>query len=568
MKLILALTTLFFSIKNLNAQFKETIGDLKASLDIPVKPIKENGKSKIYYELLNYKFIPNTQIIDWHSSLRKIENKEAFNPKSTYLIENAKYENGKKNGEFTLTLCQLNVNAAQTGYYLSDVLDVAKGNYINDQYDGTITIYSLIDMKEKTGYINLEFLKGQIKDQTLKYPEVLTRQVGKTSFSFTPTIVFKNGKVSEIFSCDVYPYYKKYVESLVYTSQYNGKPLCFNQFSFISQVNQQYINSKSLIDLNVNNLALEVFMSEINNAGEEQINGSYRLFKANSAFFDTSTLISNFNYLDGKRNGEAIIWDISKNGKNGDSSLIKLNYKNDLLDGTCYLYYPDGKLAVSAIFDKGFPIGEAISYYNPPNNKVFLLKTVIPRWVDNGGILMINQIGDWSDVDQEAINTIREKGGRISDLSGYGKFSSVNYELDSMKTNGKWFKGSVASNDVSWFNNGKLMVTLYINKEKPTEYTDIKYYDETGKEVYSLIKAKEDLKKDYAEKANEKTSCIWCQKEFRFGDRFILDDCTCFSKEDGSEHSVILWSSKFFCSRDCRMKYEQEQCRKNGYSYN
>ena len=574
-------TIILFSWLSINVSFsqvKQAMGELNSSTHVPVKQIKENGKAKIYYELKQYQYIPHTKIIDWKNSIRKIESQEPFKEKSIYLIENVKFEDGKKNGAFELSLCKLNVNQAMTGCYLTELVNVVKGQYVNNEYDGAISVYSFIDLKEKEGYLTLQYLNGKISDQILRYPYPITCTIGSKNFSITPQIVFKNGKVDEILSCETYPFYKKFNGSIIFNARYNGKPICFNQFSFLKTSDQQKNNFKSLIDLNVNTLTLEVFNSDLSGANEKIV-GNYRLFKVNdNIFFDTSILISSYQYIDGKRNGKALIWDISKNGKSGDNPYIQLNYLDDLLNGVSQQYYPDGKLAISANFSKGYLVGETTTYYNMPNYKVFTVEPLVPRWVDNGGILMINQIGKWGDQDQEFIKSIKEKNGDISELNGHGLYSKTFFVLDSMQSNGVWYTGSIAFKEYTVFNSGKPMVTFTMNNEKKGQYSEIRYFDTNGKQVYSLRKAKEELlvkldqlEKERIKKDNSIINCNWCKKSFRFGDRINLQECHCFDRTDS--HSINLWVDLYsdkgldFCSKDCRMKYEEECCRRNGYSF-
>jgi antitoxin component YwqK of YwqJK toxin-antitoxin module len=350
--------------------------------------------------------------------------------------------------------------------------------------------------------------------------------------------------------------------------KYTLKPACYNDFSFLESKDE----GKNLIDLNTNNLSIEHYNAIYDDSKKKyKIEGSYRLFAISDNLFDTTKLVAEYNYLEGKRNGTAKIWDVNKNGHNGDLPMIISTFKDDLLDGSSQFMYADGKVAVQANFIKGFPIGEAISFYNSPNFKVFDLKSLVPRWIDNGGILMIYHIGKFSDSDTENIKTIRSKGGKISDLNGYGIYCKINYKLDSMQTNGVWYKGSVASSDFALYNNGKVMVDFLINKEKLGEYRNIIYKDESGKEVYSLKEAQKEVEDVLQKKLNEiekqnnnLITCQWCNKQIKYGNRVETDECHCFERSSGKNSSVLHFKPKVFCSNDCRAKHEKDCCISNG----
>jgi antitoxin component YwqK of YwqJK toxin-antitoxin module len=574
---------ILFALSFLNTGFSQlgnALGELSATSTVPVKPIKDKGKAKIYYELKGFVYIPNTLLIDWNNSIKKIETQESWNPNKIYLIETCKIENGKKNGEFSLTFCKL--NQTTLGYYLTDIYDVVSGSYLNDQYNGSISIMSYIDLKEKEGIFKIEYENGKIKDQTIKYPELIKDIIG---FSFYPIIDFKDGRVNEILSLDLATnmiFYNKFVKNKCSVIKYTDKPTCYNKFSFLSKEYEDKNINSSLIDLNTNKRSLEIYDCLWNEKEKKYlINGNYRLFRLESKFLDSTNLVASYNFIDGKRNGEAMIWDLNKNGKSNDLPFIKLNFKNDMLEGKSELFYSDGKLALTGSFDKGFPVGEVVSFYNSPNFKVFKLESLVPQWVPNGGILMPYQIGKWCDDDLGQIKTIREKGGTISDLNGYGVYCKITYKLDSIKSNGIWHKGSSATEDYSLFNNGKPMVTYLIDKEKLGQFKNILWKDQTGKLVYSLNDAKQELSVSIENKANEiekknnsTVKCEWCVKPIKYGDALILleREVRCYYS-DGDRvnldllpfYSGMKYIGKPYCSEKCKMDASKECCRISGY---
>lgn len=545
--------------------------------NIPAPEIKEDGKCKVYYELNDkYEYIPESNLIDWKNSMRRIESLEPIKKGQKYLIEKFRQKKGLKNGEFTFMLTNVKVGESG-GVFLSDLGIVMSGEYLNNEFNGIISSLNEIN-KNKEGYINIEYTNGKIKDQTIKYPELNKDYIG---FSFNPVIEFKNGLVSEILSIDKdtkLTSYKKFNGNKCTVIRYNELPLCFNNFSFLDQEYIDKHKDSKTIFINTNKLSLEIYDSKWNGEKKQYlIDGNYRLFTLQNKFLDSSTLVANYFFIDGKRNGQAKIWDINKNGLTGDKPYIQLNYKNDLLEGKNEQYYPDGKLAISASFSKGYP-SEVTSYYNYPENKVFTSENKIPQWVvPNGGVLMIDQIGKWSDKVGENVhvNLIKAKGGSIKDLDGHGIYCKINYKTDSiLSKNGKWFKESRAMDDFTIYNNGKPMTKVIINKQKLGEIEDIIYKDQTGKVVYSLKMGIQDAKvkenkenKVLEELSNAIIKCEWCNKEVKFKDGNETDWCPCTDIKTNKKTNLVLGRFHFFCSNKCRTEFQKDKCISQGYKY-
>lgn len=62
-------------------------------------------------------------------------------------------------------------------------------------------------------------------------------------------------------------------------------------------------------------------------------------------------------------------------------------------------------------------------------------------------------------------------------------------------------------------------------------------------------------------------SCIWCKKEFKFGDRQEIIECPCIDRNTGATIGVVKWVAVGACSNDCRVRYEKDCCIKNGHRY-
>jgi antitoxin component YwqK of YwqJK toxin-antitoxin module len=532
--------------------------------EIKVKPVKENGKANIYYRLKNFSYIPNTKIIDWQNSLEKLEASEIYDEREQYFEESCTFSKGKKTGEFTINILFLKevkvsdytINRISTGR------EIVAGNYVDDKYNGPIKLTTFVDFVNKEGVIQIDYDNGMIKDQALTFPEAKMNIHDKEPISFQPKVTFLNGKVSEKLTLEAgYLNYTKYENNTEYILRYTEKPYCYHNFSFPIRV--QYS-----VALLTDKFSIECFKSVYNpNQKKYLIEGEYRLFMPSDKFFDTTQLIARYNFSDGKRNGLAQITESSEQ----NPYTIKLNFKNDLLDGICEQYYPDGKLSISAKFTKGFPTGEAVSYYNAPKYpRFFEFNSVVASPLEYGGILMIHQIGKW-DIYTGNTATIRKNGGKISDYNGYGVFCKINYDkLDSSVIDGVWIKGVFATNDYSLYNNGKQIVDKIMDKENPGQIENMLYKDETGKVIISLKQLVEDVAdkkaKETEEKNNTLVHCVWCNKEFKYGNRTETDLCPCFKSSDGSSIGVML-HTKIFCSNECRSKYQKDCCIKNGYNY-
>jgi hypothetical protein len=572
------LLMLFLVISNL--AFMQKLPELN------VKPIKEKGKAKIYYALKSeLVYFQNTKLIDWQGSLEKLESSETYNPNKQYFIESCKFSDGKKNGPFTISQVKLNEIKTNFGsvYNLSDGSEIITGNYLNNRFNGEIKFLTFIDLDSKEGYVQLDYENGKIKDQILKYPNPISNILGgNLNFSLVPIISFKNGKVSECIHMEKQglPYYLSVKDNnTISYIRYTNSPICYNSFSFLDGKDK----GKNLINLNTNTLSIESYTMEYDSDKKKYLfEGSYRLFAKTDKLFDTTRLVAQYNFTKGKRNGVSKIWDISKNGNNGDKPYIISNYKDDLLDGKSEMYFSDGKVAVSANFSKGYLEGEAVSYYNSPAFKVFKLENAVSRWIDGGGVLLIHQIGDFGDDDIGNVSLIREKGGVTDDFNGYGIYSKMNYKIDSIynKSNGRWDKGSIVTEDYYNFNNNQIIVKYIIDKKEPWKNKNTIWYDKNGKIVYSLEKlvedlnqAKERLAKEKEEKNNSIVSCEMCGKKIKFGESKILyeNEVRCF--DNGKRvnldilprYSGMKFLEKPYCTEKCKIDASKECCRISGY---
>ncbi len=586
--------------------------DLSAPKQIKFKKnkIKDGvrvGKWTNIYVLNKIKFRNNSDIPFWEESLSPFKGnyenvvslfdgselgcRKAFNffkdNGHKVVFETCEYVNGKKTGEFKIQLCELNFNEA---YYL----DIISGNYSNDLFEGDI-IYCLDTTSYSTGSIGrsandikpmltIKYINGKINDQVtssnsgkryyhqfIEGGKYIKDHFEGISGHFKTSYSFKSEKIIEsYFLNNSFPCYFKTNETNGFFIKYTEIPLCYNSYSFLTK---DEISKGNLINLNTNGPSIEYIPFKINN-NESIINGNYRLFKPNINLMDTNFLWASYHYSEGKRNGTAEIWDQEKNGKQILSPFIRLNFKHDKLNGVSEMFYPDHKLAVSAEFKNGFVDGEVISYNNPPNHYPFEPEYHIKAWVHSGGILSIHQIGDFKKNIDEHFKLIIENGGTFEEPKQYEQYTKIRYKLDSISSNGTWFKGSVPSEDFYYFCNSKPILKYFINEEKTNVPKDLFFFDSKGNVVYSLSKAKGDIIKRQIEIEAEKqkhlnteVKCASCNNKLQIKNaKENWGGCNCV-QNNGKNIEVYGTVKTYFCSIQCKINYEKDCCKRNGYSY-
>lgn len=551
-----------------------------------IKPeeIKDKGKNKTYYYLKDgYKYIPNSKIIDWYASFEKIQMNEEFNPQKMYFVENSKFLNGKKNGEFDISLIVLSKKETSLGpvYWLSEGQQIMTGNYLNNQLNGVISTLTFIDFKSVTGVLNILYSDGKISNQTIVYPNTIVCENSPyydLKLELKPTVVFENGSVKELVHIEKneLPYKKLFLGDKIRTIRYTHDPLCFNSFSFKTS---SYM--KDVMNVNVNKFSIEMYTEKLV-SGNLMLDGNYRLYRprSNDKTFDTLQLVATYTYLDGKRNGLARIWDETKNGLAGHSPMIEQSYKNDLLHGESKLFFSDGKIALQANFKNGFLFGEVKSYTNGPNFKVYSLDGIARRSENGeGGILMINHINEsrkWGNELIESVALIKERNGKITEFTDYGLFSKAFYVVDSLKIdNGTFIKYSKVKDYVSVYNNNFEIVKKYYDPKDPSKTVELLYIDEAGKQVYSLTQAvsaitesKKALQKEADKINNQIVRCHYCNVEAKLGTTVSNGDCDCYKvNKNGVKESTSLYIREVwpFCSRKCLADWEKQMCKRNGY---
>jgi hypothetical protein len=516
------------------------------------------GKWKVLYKLTEVKHIDFGKVVDWQNSLTEVSNIEECE-----YFEIVKYEKGKKEGIFELYQNKKLTNSS--GYVTYPI--VLYGAYSNGLKNG-LTTFTSTDSKNKICDVN--YLNGEIVDQKVSFYKT---RLEDFNIDFESYFVIKNKKtVESVVLKDKMPLKLTCDENNLFTLlYYTQTPICYNDFSTLTE-DEKYNNKiKSIIDLNTNNFALEKYELKIKPNGDLFMEGNYRLFKPVDKLFDTTFLWADFTYINGLRNGPATIWDAEKNGKSNVMPIIVQNYTNDLLDGDAVFYYPDGKPAYKANFKGGYVEGVVTSYLHP-NFKPVEIDYYIKPYV-NAGTLSIHQIGKFSVKLYENIQNIKSKGGEIDNPNEYQLYSQINYRTEIGTTpKGDLRKISVPSEDFIQYLNGKHYAVYLIDKTKSWEPKDIIYYDKTGKEVFSLKSKKEsdykqarELIEMYSNISNSDQKCASCSKNFKYGDAKRLSECLCFDTSK-NQNITLLINEKLFCSLKCKNEYESDCCKRNGKS--
>ena len=570
-------------------------------------------------------YIPESKLYDWRNSIIKIDKNdtkfiESLNniaSESYFVIEHCKLKNGIKNGPFTLSICNLK---NESGEILvkeeSKILE--SGEFLDGNYNGVISSLNLVKTQEKlafnpfnTGagkldYINIIYSRGNIGDQKITYEnnyyntDKIIEQSGVTNYSgyYKPHVQFENGKVKKILTLNGWyklPVYKTIDGNITTVYSYTLTPVCWNWFSFFSEEDKKKNKEKPFVDFgnnywNKKQLFLEVYT--MNNQNFE-INGEFNLYYAiphptyeSEVLFQDPTnpsldtvgckIAAMYNYKNGKRNGDAKLFNL--NGTIGYS----IFYKNDILHGKSEHYFKDGKTAFIVNFNRGLPEGDAISYINP-SEKVPLLSVPVKSEHLMGGVFLPQSVIKWNEEKsiQSMTQTIKDNGGKISQLNSYQMISKVNYQIDSIKSNtGSWERFSHPDSDYSILNNGKPMRKHKIdfNSTYKSKIVDWDYIDQDGKVVYT--KAQEDGAKN--EQSNKETQeknkkneefnnslqkCTWCSKEIAYKNGIVSNNTIPCHELNGEKHSIGGVDTLFYCSNACKANYEENQCRKKGYYF-
>jgi hypothetical protein len=531
---------------------------------------KKVGRQKLFYTIDNYVYIPYTRIIDWQKSLKQIDEPINPTPDKTYYVETCKISDNKKNGAFSIIYCKVTLDDNKRKYVLKEVVEVLGGKYLNDKYDGIITSITDVGLiNPKDGYINIEYKKGLILDQTIQYPEKVTCANGNT---IQPFIKFSNGFLNEVLSVDnknKLPYNYQFDGKKAVLKRYVKKPSCFENNNKASSDEYLWTNSEIINNFfsvkgakfGYKNLC-EFFVCSFDSVHNDfLIDGEYKLYNIPDKLFDTTATSSNltatFFFKNGKKEGMAEIKSLQKhyeiNGKkfkHPSLPKIRLNYKNNLLNGKCEMYFEDGKLSVEAFFHNGLVTGIAKSYANPVVEKyidlepivglpealaakIFYKMNISPSDVEQEAIVNIDQIisektslkyldTDKNKTEEEYflssakkyfynfyysnfLTTINNKGGSVNSFNEYQNYCIVNYRIDSIKIkNSNYFlsssekdsiyvKFSIATEKKILLDNSKSSVNYTYNRNKVNNYTwfnkyiqDISFIDQNDKVVYTL----------------------------------------------------------------------------------
>jgi antitoxin component YwqK of YwqJK toxin-antitoxin module len=553
------------------------IGTFSFSQNMPeinVKSTKEKGKAKIYYYLRSdFVYFPNTKLIDWSNSLEKLEVSEKFNPKKKYFVETCKFLEGKKNGEFAIS--QLLLKETRTSYgsifYTSQGGDIITGNYLNGNYIGKINFLTFIDLDSKEGFLRLDYEEGKIKDQLLKYPEV----VKSSQRSFTPFVRFESGLVKE----------SLYKDNEVITYKiFEGKSCSIMRYGNGNEISKIKFEGSAMGGLQCYTTVLE------NNSKNFVLSGSYRVYQLynNYNLFDTTTkLLVSLNFKNGIQEGIQLVKSLNFNlskefrcingliegqlkGFINDKINFTEEYLNGKLNGISKTYFDDGKIAVEANYVDGHLSGITNSYFNSSSKYNCFIFEKQMNFTDlevslsdnEQNVYMLSKVNE--NLRDAFYNKIISEGGKVDplDIDGYFLCESMSYKYDTHE------KNSLCNlNIVNYlYSSGKIMASIILGAK-----TDAIWFDSNGKKIGSLSGVLKEEQKVKEAINNVMVSCSFCSKKAKYGDGVITyGDCNCFDYKNGKKEKVHVGSlferETYFCSRKCVSEFEKDCCRRNGHS--
>lgn len=511
---------------------------------------------------------PNRLLEDFNKML--VSERETGKLDNATYFEVVEYKNGIKSGVFKVYSTEKNRNGK---YPL-----LALGEYENGEITGNL-YYT--DNNNST-LCTIKYSQGTIINQEAILSTVSMKHPGtdNITYNFNEKAVFKNGSITEFYALNSGNYVKELPQKYVRTDKgwvvykYTEKPTCFNKFNYLTEREINNNNSYRLIDLstnNPNNPGLEVYKTD----NDFMIEGEYRLYQSGNSLFDTTHLSAIVFYQKGIRNGKAKFWDASRNGHT-ENPLITANYKNDKLHGESVLYYNrSGKPAAKMTFEEGFLKGELIAWWDADNHNPFVGKNIINRWTKNGGVMMPYQVGIFNSEIFVEIKSFQDEGNDMILPSGYFRFAKKYYEIDSSysESTRSYIKYSKVKGNCSLYANE---VTKYMDcvYDENGELKDFAIMDKNGVDIFTMSDLQgnkriihEAEKKREEEIRNTVVKCEFCGTEVTIGNAKITwGGCDCF-QDNGDKIGVYGTVSTYFCTQKCKVDFEKECCRRNGYKF-
>jgi antitoxin component YwqK of YwqJK toxin-antitoxin module len=544
---------LLIFVFSINYSFSQWVFD-----NIPEPKLQENGKCVEYYELNvdNYKYIENSNIIDWLNSSRKIFSSEPIKKNHFYLVYKYKNKESIKQGKFSI---QLSVATALSSgsLTLTPQSEVVNGEYVSGKLNGVVFV-ATYDFA-----INLTYSDGVIANQQINFKQQIIN-LKDQKIEIYPKIIFSNGRVVEsIFNDkDVLSYYVEKGQnsiSLKYTN---------NHISSIAG----YYNDKLL--------ECTYFKRSDNN---DLVIQGFKNYEVTNILFDTTKIIASYTALNNKLNGEAKIWS-KKNNKLNHPMLI-INYKDNLIDGEYVSYFDDGRIKEKYTYKDGFLNGKAELYVSKTDNYDFLL----PKEEQAGKIKYYDSEISYNNLNvknaQDLIFLLKVKSkslivpvslimahiGKNHDKKFDDKYYDVT-QLDYFKYCDLEFKYNEEKKK-SCLNNYDISVGenkfMEINPQNCNDC--FKVFDKNqnvilSTEIMKEFKMKSDKQAEieYQNLLKKEIPCKWCDKKIVLKDAYKTDECNCI-KNNNEPTRIFLSKFQFYCSRKCASDHEKQICRDNGY---
>jgi hypothetical protein len=527
-------------------------------------------KWKVLYTIENVEYLDPLNILpNWFESVKEINGEN-----DAVLFEKVKYTDGKKEGKFEWFINEKKTGNKNMGLVVVEGVTyyptIMKGTYINGKLHGTLSLYNT---KTESKICDIEYLDGKPIDQNIIFSNQNIKIPGTTiTQSFKEEFIFKNGTLVEINVLDnVLPQRYVKINDGWKVLKYTEKPYCFNNYSFLTKQEINDNNYKSLVELNINNVGLEVYSTNKN----FEIEGEYRLFQTGSVLFDTTHLSGIVHFENGLRNGKATFWDRGRNG-HSENPFITANYKNDKLHGKAVLYYSWlGMPAATMNFENGLLSGSLISFWDADKGYPFVGKNIAAKCTFYGGFLMPYQVGDFNQDILGSIEEFQKKGNPMEIPKGYFRFSEQNYVIDSVfnKKLNLYVKYSKVKGSYSWNSSENKSVYFWVIDNKG-EVKDFAIMDENGKNIMTMSGLTETINNNLEKKRKEEEKilntvieCEYCNGSVKIRDAVITwGGCDCF-QDNNDKIGIYGTVSTYFCSQKCRVDYEKDCCKRQGYSY-
>jgi antitoxin component YwqK of YwqJK toxin-antitoxin module len=544
---------LIFFLFSLNYSFSQWVFD-----NIPEPKIKENGKCIVYYEMTEYHYIENSNIIDWYKSGKIIDKSEPLKNNKIYFIEKFRQKDAVKNGEFTLEMAKA-TKLSSGSLTLTSIGVVMNGAYLMGKLNGEINILTMY-AKDLETPIKISYSSNNISDQEIKFNSQKIK-LGLKELDVLPKIVFRKGRVFEstFYAGETWNYYIEKENNTSIKFTYTE-----NHFA------REYYKEKLLE-------CIYFKRNQNNNLVIDKI----QMFDLNNILFDTTKILAFFSIKENQLNGVSKIWKRSDKKLNIPSFVI--NYKNNLKDGEYVNFYDDGKVREKYNFKDGFLSGKGEIYVSKSDNYDFFMPTNIQSKNIEYYLTNMNYNDAFINKSSDVINLFNIRSNSLIVpvaliMAHIGKNHNNKYNdsyYDITKIDYFKFCDLEFEYNESFKKSNLLRYDIYIGTDKFLE-RNLKNCEDCfsvfdkdsnvilSKEIMDDYKNKKDKQSEieYQKMLKKEINCAWCSKKIILENSISTVSCDCI--KDGKPILVGI-NRMFYCSRKCSSDASKQRCRELGY---